>query len=138
MTDEQPTAEEPQPNVLRFEPPLLVYRIEVTDEMQTVVKEPLQKDELTSQMQVAILNPWNDTDEERFLPGIAYGANAEDEYVMDVGESFGALKFHEELGWVCMGLLPKKPLLQRVAEELKKVSFTQRLVKKASKGKKRE
>ena len=124
---------------LRFEPSAPVYRISIGDDQELVIQEPLGRDELESKMKICIPNPWNETDEARFLPGIAYGK--EGEFVMDIGKSFGSLAFHEEMGWVCTALVPKKGVVQGVIKEymaaLSNGSFTDRLLKRSKPKKKK-
>jgi hypothetical protein len=122
--------------VLQFEPPYPVYRIEIQGPLEVVVTEPLEKGALVTKMRIAIPNPWAPPDgEERFLPGIAYGDGTQ--FLMDVGQAFGSLAFHEDLGcWVCRALLPKGDVMPGVVQELlekAKGSFTQRLIKRTSK-----
>ena len=118
--------------VLQFEPPYPVFRIAVTEGLETVVTEPLKKEELISRMRIAIPNPWA-SEEERYLPGVVYGDGVQ--FLMDVGQSFGSLDFHEQLGWVCRALIPKTDVVSGVVEALRekaKGSFTQRLIKRSS------
>ena len=123
--------------VLKFDPPYPLYRIETRDAFDIVVTEPLKKHELSSRMRIAIPNPWAPEDEEeRFLPGIAYGDGVQ--FLMDVGQAFGSLVFHEETGWACRALMPKKDVMPGVVKDLlekAKGSFTQRLIKRTSKAK---
>lgn len=125
------------PQVLQFDPPYPVFKIVVGDEVERVIKEPLMV--LESKQRIAIPNPWADEDEERYLPGIAYGKDGE--FLMDVGESFGSLKFHEEAGWFCIALIPKNdvmgPVVDQLMDNVTKGSYTQRLLKR-SKGKKKK
>jgi len=126
--------------VLQFDPPYPVYRIETRDAFDVVVTEPLGKNALASRMRVAIPNPWApEGDEERFLPGIAYGDGVQ--FLMDVGQAFGSLVFHEKLGWVCRALLPKAQVMPGVVQDLiekAKGSFTKRLIKRTTKVKRDE
>lgn len=122
--------------VLQFTPPYPVYRIEIQGDLEVVVTEPLM--ELGSRQRIAIPNPWR-PDDERYLPGIAYGK--EGEYLMDVGQAFGSLVFHETTGWVCQALVPKKDVMPGVAKEMVEQimsgTFTERLIKRTSKKKKK-
>ena len=121
--------------VLQLNPPYPLYRIESRDALDIVVTEPLKRHELSSRMRVAIPNPWApEDDEERFLPGIAYGDGVQ--FLMDVGEAFGSLAFHEDTGWVCRALMPKADVMPGVVQDLiekAKGSFTKRLIKRTSK-----
>jgi len=123
--------------VLHFKPPCPVYRIETKDALDIVVTEPLKKHEVISRMRIAIQNPWaSEDEEERFLPGIAYGDGVQ--FLMDVGQAFGSLVFHEEQGWVCRALMPKGDVMPGVVQDLiekAKGSFTKRLIKRTSKTK---
>lgn len=118
-------------HILQFEPPSPVYRISVGEAMEVVVQEPLMA--LENRTRIAIPNPWNTTDEARFLPGIAFGEG--DQFVMDVGQAFGQLAFDETEGWRCTALLPKRGVVNTVIEDLMEKltgkSFTERLIKKA-------
>lgn len=135
-TDQAPT---PEANVLQFDPPCAVYPVIIENDADAVVEEPLKKGDLTSRMRIAIPNPWAEEDG-RYLPGIAYGDGTS--FVMDVGVSFGALQFDEERGWVCTAILPKNGVMSGVIKELlenaTKGTFTQRLLKRSSKGKKQK
>jgi len=121
--------------VLNFTPPYPVYRIETRDALDIVVTEPLKKHELSSRMRIAIPNPWApEGEEERFLPGIAYGDGVQ--FLMDVGQAFGSLAFHEDHGWTCRALMPKSDVMPGVVQDLltkAKGSFTQRLIKRTTK-----
>jgi len=123
-------------SVFQFDPPYPVYRIEIQGDLEVVVTEPLGKDDLLSKMRIAIPNPWAPAEDERFLPGIAYGDGIQ--FLMDVGNAFGSLTFHEERGWVCVALLPKADVMPGVVADLMekaKSSFTERLIKRTSKRK---
>ena len=119
--------------ILHFDPPYPLFRIAVDEEkgIETVVEEPLGYDELTSKMRVAIPHPWR-PDETRFLPGIAYGDGKE--FVMQVGQAFGSLGFHESTGWFCRALIPKDDVMGSLALKLlENMKFTERLIKKSAK-----
>jgi hypothetical protein len=121
--------------VLHFDPPYPLFRIAVDEEkgIETVVEEPLGYDELKTKMRVAIPNPWK-PDETRFLPGIAYG-NGE-EFVMEIGQSFGSLGFHESTGWFCRAIIPKDDVMGGLAMQLlERLKFTDRLLKRTGKKK---
>ena len=126
--------------VLQFNPPYPVFP--VGEDGGALVEEPLQeKHLLRPRMAVAIPNPWNQ-EEERFLIGIAYGDGVQ--FVLDVGQAFGTLEFHEEFGWGCRGLIPKNHVMAQVIRETiaklmkqKQGTFTERLFKKKKKKSKR-
>ena len=121
---------EEAPRILRFEPPYPIFRIEVDGDTETVVTEPLPREQLQSRMRVAIPNPWSE-DEVRFLPGLAIGDGSA--FILEIGESFGSVRFDEEHGWVCEALISKGPVLQGLQEALVQSaqSYTQRLLKRA-------
>ena len=125
--------------VLSLDPPYPVFAIRTDLEKaeEVIVQEPLKKHELETRMRGAIPSPFK-PDEERFLPGVAYGDGIQ--FVMEIGESFGTLDFHEDYGWFCRALVPKNHVMGRVVEDLLKKlkakeqgTFTQRLVKKTAK-----
>lgn len=130
----------PEEMVLSLDPPYPVFAIKTNLEKaeEVIVQEPLKKHELKTRMKVAIPNPFK-PDEERFLPGVVYGDGIQ--FVLEIGESFGTLDFHEERGWLCRALVPKSHVMGRVVKDhLKKLkakekgTFTERLVKKNIKG----
>ena len=131
MTDEAQPLD--LPPVLQFDPPKPVYRIAIGEEEERIITEPLKKHELEMKMPIAIPNPWK-PEEERFLPGIAYGEGSR--FFMEIGESYGVLEFHEEAGWQCVALVPKVAVslgLLKQEMEKKQGSYTQRLLKKTGK-----
>lgn len=122
--------------VLQFDPPYPVYAIKLHPEepLDIIVQEPLKRHEIKNRMRVAIPNPFK-PGEERFLPGLAYGNGIE--FVMEIGQSFGALGFNEDLGWYCHAMIPKTHVMSGVIKEIiqkhreaAKGSFTERLLKK--------
>jgi len=122
--------------VLQFDPPYPLYP--VGEDGGAMVDEPLtEKHMLNGRMPVAMPNPWN-VEEERFLPGIAYGDGVQ--FVLDVGQSFGSIEFDEEHGWCVQALIPKNHVMARVIPEViaklqkqKQGSFTKRLLSKPGK-----
>lgn len=133
-----PTAE--QGGVLQLSPAFPVFAIKPHPEepLDLVVQEPLKKHELKSRMRAAIPNPFKPHEDERFLPGLVYGNGVE--FVMEIGQSFGALSFEEDRGWVCHALIPKTHVMSEVLtealkreQEKQEGSFTERLVKKTKK-----
>lgn len=142
MTETPETPETPEapvtlgsetgPTVLTFPEARAVFLVDMHGD--AVVDPLLRVKDLWQGANIAIRNPW---DEERFLPGVAHGEG--ENFVMEVGESFGKLIFHPEFGWHCVALVPRNPVMTGVAHELiaeakeKSKSFTEKLVKRASK-----
>jgi len=116
------------PDAIGFDPPAPVFFVNDED---TVILEPLQ--ELSRGMRVAIPNPWSETEE--WVVGVIRGIG--DEWVLDVGTSFGKLSLEGE-SWKCHGLARLDAIARGLAlEDARPKKFTDRLLKKAGKGKKK-
>jgi hypothetical protein len=118
----------PEPDAIGFDPPAPVFFV---NEERTVILEPLT--ELTRGLSVAIPNPWSETEE--WVVGVIRGIA--DEWVLDVGNSFGKLSF-EDGSWKCLGLARLDAIAQGLAlESAGPKKFTDRLLKRTGKGKRK-
>lgn len=119
----------PDPDAIGFDPPAPVFLV---DDEDTVILEPLS--ELSRGMKVGIPNPWSETEE--WVIGVIRGIS--DEWVLDVGNSFGKLAL-EDGSWKCLGLARLDAIARGLAlENAPPRKFTDRLLKKAGKGKKKK
>lgn len=122
--------------ILEFNPPYPVFRVALDGLTGTelVVQEPLGYRDLRSKMRVAMPHPWK-PGEDRFLPGEVHGDDGI--FFLELGESFGVLEHHPELGWLCRAMVRKDSEAALEALEAKKLkNFTDRLLRRSSKKKK--
>jgi hypothetical protein len=129
--------------------------IYAVDDNGEAILEPLGKDDLVPDTTVCIDNPWR---EEGYATCKVLGGDG-GEPLLEFGSCYGKIEFDEEKGhWVCLALMRKEAVLQGILEEKmasvdseleeldknlerillgkKKKSFTQKLLKRAGKGKK--
>lgn len=131
-------AQEPQevsiPQAVPFNPSAPLHPV---DEEGDAIIEPLTT--LLRGQKVAILNPWSE--EERYLVGTVRGGP--EEFVLEVGRSIGKLSQNEEGQWGCDALVQMGAIASGLAEEAAKatqeagMSYTQKLLKRAGKKKKK-
>ena len=126
MTSSEQTSEEERPVAISFQPPHPVYLVD--DE--GVIKEPVFA--LRKGIRAAVPNIWSD-EEDRYLVGVVQGVDAR-AAIMDVGHSMAKLELTDR-GWVCTALALMSAIAEGLAEEARNMSrsFTERLLKKASK-----
>lgn len=119
------------PSVIPFDPPAPILAL---DEEGNAVLEPLQT--LTAGMRVAIPNMWTE-DKDRFITGVIRGRNGV--FVLEIGRSVGKVEHYGDEGWRCSALARMSAIAEGLAamEAIESRSFTERLMKKAAKGKKK-
>jgi hypothetical protein len=119
-------------DVLKFEPPA---HVRLVTEDGLAIDAPIERwDQLTPGMRAAIPNPWNPG---MFLIGDVHGTSGN--LLLVISKSFGQLEFREDMGWVCTGLVPQAQIWNAVGQQAAgaaKGSFTERLTRKAAKGRK--
>ena len=126
--------EQPEPDLLHFKPPAPLYRVV---DANRVIEEPItERYDLKPNTRVAVPHAWGKADE--YMIGTTRGKDGS--LVMEIGHSLGFLEFDEAEGWVCRGLMKTHHVMSGVAQELLEKasgSFTDRLVKKSGKKKKK-
>ena len=117
------------PGAVSLDPPALVFMVSPDN---IVITEPVF--ELRHGLRAAIPNPWAETEE--YVIGVLRGTNGL--FLLELEESLGKLELHQH-GWVCTTLARISAVAEglgfQMADESK--SFTERLLKKAAKGKKK-
>jgi hypothetical protein len=115
--------------MMAFNPPTPVYDV---DAENVVVLESVH--ELIPGAKVAIENPWSE--EDRYLIGLVRGLPGK--YLLEIGRSLGTVEKTEE-GYVCTALVRMEAVAEGLAleEAEKSKTFTQRLLSKTSKKRKK-
>lgn len=118
------------PNVIPMDPPAPILSL---DDEDKAVLEPLH--DIYAGMRVAIPNLWTE-EEDRFLVGTIRGRN--NVFLLEIGRSVGKIEYYGEQGWRCTALARMAAIAEGLAamEAFQSKSFTEKLLKKASKGKK--